>query len=121
MSLIVLLLISISAFFINGYINRSTPNKTLDAFCSALQRQNYQSAYSQFSQKLQKTFSESTFASSLSLNIVTACTYTPTRENGNSITTTMRIVHGSAGANDDVITLIATSDQVWKIDDFYRL
>jgi hypothetical protein len=120
MSLIVLLLVSISAFFTIRYINRSTPNKTLATFCSALRQQDYQSAYNQFSQKLQKTFSESTFASSFSLGTVTTCTYTAAMGNGDSVTTSMKIVHGYAGANNDVITLIANSDQGWKIDDFYR-
>lgn len=119
-SLIVLILIAISAFLTIRYINRSTPNKTLATFCNALQQQNYQSAYNQFSQKLQKTFSESTFASNFSPDSVTACTYTPAGENGNSVTTDMKIVHGYAGTNNDVIALIATSDQGWKIDNFYR-
>jgi hypothetical protein len=121
MSVIALLLVSISSFFTIRYINRSTPDKTLATFCSALQQQNYQSAYSQFSQKLQKTFSESTFASNFSQDIVTACTYTPTRSNGNRVSTNMKIAHDYAGTNNDVIILIANSDQVWKIDDFYRL
>jgi len=120
-SLIILLLVSVSAFFTIQYINRSTPSKTLDTFCSALQRQNYQTAYSQFSQTLQKTFSESVFASSFSQSPVTACTYTTIKSNGDSVTTSIKIVHGYAGTNDDVLTLSTNSDQEWKIDDFYRL
>jgi limonene-1,2-epoxide hydrolase len=120
-ALIVLLALVISAFFVIRYINRSTPTRTLATFCNALRQQDYQTAYNQFSQNLQKTFSESTFASNFSSDRVTACSYTPTRSNGNSVTTSMRIVHGPAGVNNDVITLSADSNQVWKIDDFYRI
>ena len=121
MSIIVLLLVSIPAFFTIRYINRSTPDKTLTTFCSALKQQDYQSAYNQFSQNLQKTFSESTFAGNFSPNTVIACTYTAIRSNGNEVTTSMQIVHDYVGTNNDVINLSANSDQVWKIDDFYRL
>ncbi len=120
-SLIALFLIAISSFFTIRYINRSTPNKTLATFCKALQQQDYQLAYNQFSQKLQKTFSKSTFANDFALDSVTACTYKPANDNGKNVTTSMKIVHGSAGTNNDAITLIANSDQGWKIDDFYRM
>jgi len=118
---IVLILASVSALFTTMYSNRSTPNQTLDTFCSALRQKNYQSAYNQFSPKLQKTFSESMFASNFSGNPVTTCTYTAVKDNGSSVTTSMKIVHGYAGTNNDMITLIANSDHEWKIDDFYRL
>ena len=120
-SLIALLIVSVSSFFVISYINRSTPTRTLDTFCNALRQQDYQSAYNQFSQKLQKTFSESTFANNFMPDAVTACTYTSTRSNGQSVITSMRIVHGQAGANNDVVTLIVNRDQEWKIDDFYRI
>jgi hypothetical protein len=46
-----------------GYVNRSTPTKTLNAFCSALKSGDYQTAYNQLSSGLQtKVGSEAQFA-----------------------------------------------------------
>jgi limonene-1,2-epoxide hydrolase len=52
-----------------GYVNRSTPTKTLNAFCSALKSGDYQTAYNQLSSGLQAKFgSEAQFAAAFSNN-----------------------------------------------------
>jgi hypothetical protein len=52
-----------------GYVNRSTPTKTLNAFCSALKSGDNQTAYNQLSSGLQAKFgSEAQFAASYSNN-----------------------------------------------------
>ena len=115
-----LLLISITGLFVIRYTNRPTPGKTLDVFCNALQGEDYRSAYDQFSKKLQRTVSETTFASILSQDKVIACTHGPTNDSGRSTTTGLKLVHASKGINNDVVTLSRDSNNDWKIDDIYR-
>ena len=115
-----LLLISITGFFVIRYTNRPTPGKTLDVFCNALQGEDYRSAYDQFSKKLQRTVSETTFATILSQDKVIACTHGPTHDSGSSTTTGLKLVHASKGINNDVVTLSRDSNNDWKIDDIHR-
>ena len=116
----VLLLVSIASFFVIRYVDRPTPGKTLDAFCTALQGQDYRSAYDQFSKKLQSTVSETMFASVISRDKVIACTHGSTSDSGNSTTTGLKLVHASEGINNDVVTLSRDNNNYWKIDDFFR-
>lgn len=115
--LLVLLFVSISSFLLVKYINRSTPDKTLDTFCRALLQSDYQSAYDQFSARLQQTISEKTFAAPLSQDRVIACTHGTTGEIGNSVTNELKLVHISNGSNCDIVTLMKDSNNDWKIDD----
>jgi len=73
------LLIGAIVFGVIGYVNRSTPTKTLNAFCNALKGGNYQTAYNQLSSGLQAKFgSEAQFAAGYSSNgglgKITGCT-----------------------------------------------
>jgi hypothetical protein len=117
---LLLLLASIATFFIARYITRSTPDKTMDAFCSALQQGDYQSAYAQFSPKLQHIITESAFAAIFSQDKVNLCTHGTAGEAGTSVTSTIRLLHVSQGVNNDVVTLTKDSSDTWKIDDIYR-
>jgi len=118
--LAVLLLAAVASFFVIRYVSRSTPDKTLDAFCNALQQADYRSAYDQFSAKLQHTVSEAAFAAALSQDKVTACTHGTTGDSANSVTNDLKLVHASKGINDDIVTLTKDSNSDWKIDDIYR-
>lgn len=118
---IVLLLTSVSSFLVIRYINRSTPDKTLDAFCTALQQADYRSAYDQFSARLQQTISETAFAALLAQDKVIACTHGTTGDSSNSVTNNLKLIHVSNGINNDIVTLTKDSDNNWKIDDIYRL
>jgi hypothetical protein len=74
-----ILLIGAIVFSVIGYVNRSTPTKTLNAFCNALKGGNYQTAYNQLSSGLQAKFgSEAQFAAGYSTNAglgkITGCT-----------------------------------------------
>jgi hypothetical protein len=112
---------SVASFLVIRYINRSTPDKTLDTFCNALQHADYQSAYNQFSAKLQQTISEAMFAATLSQDRVIACAHDTTGDPGNNVTNTLKLVHASKGINTDIVTLTKDSNNDWKIDDIYRL
>ncbi len=119
--LVVLILASVSTLLLIRYVNRSTPDKTLDAFCHALLQADYRTAYAQFSAKLQQTISEEAFAAPLSQDRVTACTHGATGNLGNSVVSQLRLVHASQGSNIDVVTLVKDSNDDWKIDDIARL
>lgn len=119
--LVLFLIVSVSSFLLIRYLNRSTPEKTLDAFCNALLQANYRSAYDQFSARLQQTISEKAFAGPLSQDRVTACTHGTTGDSGNQVTSELKFVHVSQGKNDDMVTLVKDSNNDWKIDDIARL
>ena len=116
----VLLLVSVTCLFVIRYVNRPTPNKTLDVFCNALQHEDYPSAYDQFSKKMQRTVSETTFATLLSRDKVIVCTHGIPNDSGSSATTGLKLVHVSKGINNDVVTLTRDSNDDWKIDGVYR-
>lgn len=118
--LIVLVLASVASFFVISYINRSTPDKTLDAFCNALQQADYPSAYDQFSARLQHTISEAAFAAAFTRDRVTTCTHGTTGDSGSSVTNNLKLVHASKGVNNDIVTLTRDSNDDWKIDDIFR-
>jgi hypothetical protein len=114
----ILLLVSVAIVIID--INSSTPDKTLDTFCNALQSGDYRTAYEQFSPKLQGVIAETTFADIFAHDKVTTCTYSAINENGNSATAGLELVHASKGTNKDGITLTKDNKNNWKITDFYR-
>ena len=120
-SLVVLLLLSSAVTFaVVSYINRSTPTKTLDAFCTALQHEDYPTAYNQFSKQLQSKLDETVFASVLSQDKVVSCTHGAAAESGTSSTTNLKLVHTSQGINNDMVTLTKQANNEWKINDLQR-
>lgn len=103
------------------YLNQSTPDRTLDAFCQALLQANYRSAYHQLSATLQRTISEDAFAVPLSQDRVTACTHSNAGTFGSSsVLSQLTLVHASQGRNTDVVTLTKDAGREWKIDDIAR-
>ncbi len=120
-TLAILVLASISSFLLIQYVNRSTPDKTLDAFCRDLLQADYRSAYDRFSAKLRRVVSEEAFAALLSQDRVTACTYRITGNLGDSVVSQLKLVHASRGSNTDIVTLIKESDGTWTVDDISRL
>jgi hypothetical protein len=118
LSIFALLVIgSASTIALVSYVNRSTPMKTLDTFCNALQKEDYQTAYNQFSKQLQGQFSEGDFAGVLSQEKVTSCKHGSIGEGGDHGSTSLTLVHGSQGTNNDKVLMKKGTDSVWKIDD----
>ncbi len=78
---IILLCILVSVIV---YAARSTPERTLNAYCDALKNGEYQTAYDQFSSGIQRQESEAQFASAFtSTNLkVTGCTVSNTSDDG---------------------------------------
>ncbi len=118
---LLLVVVSVSTFALLSYFNRSTPTKTLDTFCNALQKEDYQTAYNQFSPSLQMRFNERDFAGALSPDKIAKCTHGEARESGTSITTSLQLVHSeSKGVNNDSVNLTKDGNNQWKINDLQR-
>jgi hypothetical protein len=116
-----LLLIVLAATATFRYVNRPTPQKTLDTFCSALQAGNYHEAYSQFTPALQGQFTERDFSQVLARDKVVACTHGAVSDTSNTVSTNLKLVHQSRGVNSDMVFLTKDSQDAWKINDLQRL
>ena len=114
---LILLLVLGSVGTLVTYLTRSTPGKTLDAFCTALVQRNYQNAYQQFAPQMQHAFSEQIFINTLFLGEITRCTYTPVDETAASVQTGLTLQHGSTGSNHDQVRLDKDAQGVWRITD----
>ena len=114
-------LLVVIALVIGGYFffNRSTPEKTLDAFCNAMQGQDYQTAYNQLSNSLQSIETELDFANTLRANgKVNTCTHSSANTTNNKTTANVTLVTGSGQASSSSITLTADSGNIWKMSLF---
>ena len=58
---VLIALLAVAVFAAAAYVNRSTPQKTLTAFCTDLNANNYHDAYAQMSQNFQSHTSEAAF------------------------------------------------------------
>ena len=84
-----------------GYVNRSTTTKTLNAYCSALKGGDYKAAYSELSTGLQAKFgSEAAFAQAYSTNgglgKITNCTVSNANDSANTGTISYVLSQGDA-------------------------
>ena len=119
--LIGLILLVVIALAIGGYFyfNRSTPEKTLDAFCNAMQGQDYQTAYNQLSNSLQSSETELEFANTLRANgKVNSCTHSSAKTGNKNATANLTIVNRSGQATRSSITLTTDSGNIWKLSLF---
>jgi|GEM_PF-1359168 len=114
---LLLIVASLAALFLFSYATRSTPTKTLDTFCTSMQKGEYQTAYDQFAPALQANFTESQFAGLFApaADRVTACSHGAVSETQARTTTTLRLVHASKGINNDTVILIKNGQNQWQI------
>ncbi len=116
LGLLVVIALSVGGYF---YFTRSTPEKTLDAFCNAMQGQNYQTAYNQLSNSLQNRETELEFANtSRAGGKVSTCTHSSANTTNNRATANMRLVTGSGQTSSSIVTLMADSGNIWKMSLF---
>jgi limonene-1,2-epoxide hydrolase len=116
LGLLVVIVLSVAGYF---YFNRSTPEKTLDAFCNALQEQNYQTAYNQLSNSIQNRETELEFSNtSQAGGKVSTCTHSSANTTNNRATANMRLVTGSGQTSSSIVTLMADSGNIWKMSLF---
>jgi pSer/pThr/pTyr-binding forkhead associated (FHA) protein len=106
----VVLLAGVLVFF---FVIRSTPDKTLDAFCNSMQKGDYKAAYGQFSPTLQKMQSEPQFESE---NKLTSCMHDSATQSGGTAMANLTTVSSSGKASSGQITLVQDSNSNWKIN-----
>jgi len=116
LGLLVVIALAVVGYF---YFNRSTPEKTLDAFCNAMQGQDYQTAYNQLSNSLQSSETELEFANTLRANgKVNTCTHSSANTTNNKATANVTIVTNSGQASISSIILTTDSGNMWKLSLF---
>jgi pSer/pThr/pTyr-binding forkhead associated (FHA) protein len=107
-----------------AYATRSTPEKTLTAFCNDLQSGNNQDAYTQLSTRNRESVTEATFAQELTAlsskdGGVQSCTVANTSDDGTVGRGAITIVPNNPAVKAQLLnaTLI-TENGTWKIDTF---
>ncbi len=96
-------------------VNASSPTKTLDAFCNALNQRDYQTAYNQLSPAYQQRGgSESSFATAFSS--VSTCSHGTPSESSDTATASITIITNGQTANGTA-SLVKDSSGNWKIND----
>jgi len=112
LGVVVLLILGGAAYV---FFTRPTPEKTLDAYCQALQTQNYVAAYNQLASSLQNMETEPRYAAiSQDLGKTTACTHSSANIITNTATANLTLV-SSGQTYKGIVTLLQDSSNNWKI------
>jgi pSer/pThr/pTyr-binding forkhead associated (FHA) protein len=114
-ALLLMGVIAFSMFEYLNYLKRSTPGRTLDTFCSALQSKDYQSVYGQLSNKVQRIGSEKMLAGDLSN--VKGRIYKISKETENFAAAKISFSGLSGQLVSGTMILVKGSSDTWKIDD----
>lgn len=112
--LVSLVLLSFIAFKTFEYLNRSTPDRTLDTFCKALHSKDYQLMYDQLSNKVQALGSEKLIVDDMSN--VKDCTYILSKQSENAASAKLTFRGLSGQLVSGTIILIKDNNNTWKID-----
>jgi predicted component of type VI protein secretion system len=120
--LIVVVLLVGAAYAAYAYVNRSTPDKTLTAFCTDLKNNDYHDAYQQMSQNFQSHTSEAAFTKFFQDNFARGgglkdCQFSnlATSDATGTATITFTVNNGLIPPQPRSSTLV-TDSNVWKID-----
>ncbi len=99
------------------YATRSTPEKTLTAYCNGIKGGDYQTAYNQLSQHAQSVESEAQFAAAFTATNVkiTNCSVSNTSDNGSLGNGSVTFITNVGASGTDDYQLIQESG-VWKIN-----
>ena len=116
LSLVIILLLIIVAVGAYVYLNRSTPDKTVTTYYSALVHGDYQTAYDQLSTALQGKLTEPAFVQFWQrLGGVKAWSLISTQEQGSTANSTVTITLGNGQTRPASIALI-DENGTWKIE-----
>lgn len=98
------------------YFTRSTPEKTLDAYCNALLGQDYLTAYNQLATGLQHNETESGFAQMVEAQgKITSCSHGSANINGATALVNFIFASSSGQNSNSPVTLIQDSGNTWRI------
>jgi hypothetical protein len=116
LALVIVVIAVIIAVGVYAYANRSTPNKTVTTYYSALVQNDFQTAYNQLSTALQSHLSEQQFASIwLNQGGVKAWTLVSTQEGGSTANATVTVTFGNGQIRLATIALV-NENGTWKIN-----
>jgi len=111
-------LVAVIALAVGGYFlffTRSSPERTLDTYCSALLGQDYLTAYNQLSSPLRNAETESQFASVIEeQGKLNSCVHGSASVNGSNASINLRMI-ASANQTNSVVTLVRDTGNTWKI------
>jgi flagellar basal body-associated protein FliL len=123
--IIILLVVIIAAGGAYLYVNRSTPTKTLQAYCDALKTDNPQEAYNQLSTRIQSQTTLQRFTTSFNtaerlldlplLGGINTCTVNNVQENGTSATGTIVITLNNTSRSIPENASLVSENGTWKI------
>ena len=115
LSLVIIALIVIIAVGTYVYLNRSTPDKTITTYYSALVHNDFQTAYSQFSTSAKSKLTEPQFVQIWqSLGGVKAWTLVSTQEQGSTANSRVTVTLGIGQTRPAIINLV-DENGTWKI------
>ncbi len=104
--------------FLGFVVNKSTPNKTLDAFCSDLNNKHYHDAYLQLSPSIRSTTPENTFTTGISG--ISSCTHTDASDDGTLATSTLTLRNSAGQSLNFTANLTKDSNNDWKISSLQK-
>ncbi|HEU0003249.1 MAG TPA: FHA domain-containing protein [Ktedonobacteraceae bacterium] len=123
---IIILLLIVVGGGIGGflYINRSTPEKTLSAYCTALQNSDAQGAFNLLSARAQGQTSVANFTKAFQLiktpavGGIKSCTFTNVQQSGNNATADVTVVAGNpAIPSKPGKAFLVDENGSWKVDE----
>ncbi len=104
------------------YLNRSTPTKTLQAFCTALKNNDPQGAYNQLSARVQSQTTEQGFAQEIQqfnnplLGGIKDCTVSNVQENGSTASGTITLTFNKVNTPVNLDNNLVNENGTWKVD-----
>ena len=104
------------------YLNRSTPTKTLQDFCSALKNNDPQGAFNQLSTHTQSQTTEQRFAQGIQqlnnpvLGGIKDCTVSNVQENGSTATGTITLSFNNVNRTVNLDNNLINENGTWKVD-----
>src|SRR5439155_710420 len=112
LGLLVVIALAVASFF---YFNRSTPEKTLDTFCNALQNKDYPTAYAQLTSGIKRLHAEAQFETDFA---GLTCSYSNISSSGSTTSATMMFKSSSGQTISAKVALIQDGDSNnnWKIN-----
>ena len=121
--IVILLLLVVGGIAGYLYLNRSTPQKTLQAYCTALQNNDAQGAFNQLSANAQSKTSLAQFTqgfqalNSPQVGGIKSCTVSNVQQSGSTATADVQIVVGNSTVPPILSkTTLVNENGTWKLD-----
>ncbi len=104
--------------FLGLVVNKSTPDKTLDTFCSDLNNKQYHDAYLQLSPSIRSSTPENTFTAGFTN--ISNCTHTGASDDGTLGTANLTLRNNLGQSANFTVNLTKDSNSDWKISNLQK-